>query len=56
MYLTNPSIRAALFGTIKDGDEAMGALVETAVFSQWVHHNYVDLYYARWGDGEVDIV
>ncbi len=56
VYLTNPSIRAALFGTIKDGDEAMGALVETAVFSQWVHHNYVDLYYARWGDGEVDIV
>jgi predicted AAA+ superfamily ATPase len=45
----------ALFGTIEEGDEAMGSLVETAIFSQWLH---IDnrLHYARWSDGEVDIV
>ncbi|SHA07140.1 similar to ATPase (AAA+ superfamily) [Bathymodiolus thermophilus thioautotrophic gill symbiont] len=55
VYLTNPSMRAALFGTIKDDDEAMGSLVETAIFSQWLH---IDggLHYARWNNGEVDIV
>ena len=55
VYLTNPSMRAALFGTIEEGDEAMGSLVETAIFSQWLH---IDnrLHYARWSDGEVDIV
>jgi predicted AAA+ superfamily ATPase len=54
VYLTNPSMRAALFGTIEEGDEAMGSLVETAIFSQWLH---IDnrLHYARWSDGEVDI-
>lgn len=55
VYLTNPSMRAALFGEIKEGDEAMGSLVETAIFSQWFHSRD-DLYYARWSDGEVDIV
>jgi hypothetical protein len=33
VYLTNPSMRAALFGTIEEGDEAMGSLVETAIFT-----------------------
>lgn len=55
VYLTNPSMRSTLFGTIKDGDKAMGALVETAIFSQWFHGGG-DLHYARWADGEVDIV
>jgi hypothetical protein len=36
-------------------DEAMGDLVETAVFSQWFHTD-TPLYYARWHKGEVDIV
>ncbi|MDD9824457.1 MAG: ATP-binding protein [Gammaproteobacteria bacterium] len=55
VYLTNPSMRCALFGPV--GGEAldMGVLSETAVFSQWFHQNQ-ELHYARWSQGEVDIV
>jgi predicted AAA+ superfamily ATPase len=62
VYLTNPSIRAALFGFVNEDDEAMGNLAETAVWSQWLHHVEVSrwLHYARWKAGrqdlEVDIV
>lgn len=55
VYLTNPSMRAALFSPIKDDDVAVGALAETAIFSQWFHNDY-PLHYARWTGGEVDIV
>lgn len=55
VYLTNPSMRAALFSPIKSDDQAVGALAETSVFSQWFHSE-IRLYYARWHDGEVDIV
>lgn len=57
VYLTNPSMRAALFGYISADDSAIGSLAETAVYSQWFHSDFVDqLYYARWKKGEVDIV
>ena len=56
VYLTNPSMRAALFGTLDINSEAMGAMTETAIFSQWQHQKMVELYYARWKTGEVDIV
>ena len=58
VYLTNPTMRAALFGPIAEHDEAIGQLAETAVFSQWLHNSaYVQsLHYARWGQGEVDLV
>src|SRR5579884_1645250 len=56
VYLANPSMRAALFSPVKEGDSEMGALAETAVFSQWFHSDFRGLYYARWPDGEVDIV
>lgn len=56
VYLTNPSMRAALFGHVDPNAPAMGALTETAIFSQWAHNNFIDLYYARWSSGEVDIV
>ena len=57
VYLTNPSMRAALFGPVTSDHEAMGALTETAIFSQWFHRNMVDnLHYARWKSGEVDLV
>lgn len=56
VYLTNPSMRAALFGHIGPDSEAIGALTETAVYSQWQHFRQADLFYARWADGEVDIV
>lgn len=57
VYLTNPSMRAALFGPIDESSKAIGALTETAIYSQWLHSANIDnLYYARWKTGEVDIV
>lgn len=37
IYLTNPSLRCALFSPIKETDAFAGNLVETAIFSQWHH-------------------
>lgn len=56
VYLTNPSMRAALFGQVAPDSEAMGQLTETAIFSQWQHSTLSNLYYARWNTGEIDIV
>lgn len=57
VYLTNPSMRAALFGPVTEDHEAMGNLTETAIFSQWFHNENIDnLHYSRWKSGEVDIV
>ena len=55
VYLTNPSMRAALFSPLKEDADAIPHLAETAIFSQWFHSNDV-LHYARWHDGEVDMV
>lgn len=60
VYLTNPSLRTALFSPISETDSEMGNMVETAVLSQWMHRESLDLTYARWKDGrnegEVDLV
>ena len=59
VYLTNPSLRTALFSPINETDAAIGNMVETAVLSQWMHRENLDLTYARWKDrkeGEVDLV
>ena len=60
VYLTNPSLRTALFSPISETDTEMGNMVETAVLSQWMHRENLDLTYARWKDGrnegEVDLV
>lgn len=57
VYLTNPSMRSALFGHIDEDSVATGHLVETAIYGQWLHSpNIGNLYYARWSSGEVDIV
>jgi predicted AAA+ superfamily ATPase len=56
VYLANPSMRAALFSPVKSSDDAIGSLAETAIFSQWFHSQLSTLYYARWPEGEVDIV
>lgn len=58
VYLTNPSIRAALFGPTSSDHEDMGHLTETAIFAQWFHNQYLsnNINYARWKDGEVDFV
>lgn len=62
VYLTNPSVRAALFGLLRPDDEAIGSVAETAVWSQWLHSSAAvrELMYARWKTGrtecEVDLV
>lgn len=55
VYLTNPSMRAALFSPLTADDRAIPSLAETAIYSQWFHSDEIP-YYARWQDGEVDIV
>ncbi len=60
VYLTNSSLRTALFSPIVETDKETGNMVETAIFSQWMHRENLDLKYARWkmgrSEGEVDIV
>jgi predicted AAA+ superfamily ATPase len=56
IYLTNPSLRSALFSPISATDDFVGNMVETAIFSQWSHNSDFLPYYARWSKGEVDIV
>jgi uncharacterized protein len=56
IYLTNPSIRAALFGIARAEDPGVGHLVETAIWSQWLHSTETisNLHYARWRKGRTD--
>jgi len=60
IYLTNPSLRCALFNPISEQDVEIGDMVETAVFAQWFPRQGVELRYANWRQGnlqgEVDIV
>ncbi len=61
IYLTNPSLRCALFQPIHETDAEIGDLVETAVYAQWIPRHGVDISYANWRlnnkeQGEVDIV
>lgn len=59
VYLANPSMRAALFSPISDQDDPhLPLLVETAIISQILHspETLGYHYYARWKNGEVDIV
>jgi len=57
VYLSNPSMRAALFGPVAEGHAALGALAETATLCQWIHSPELrHLHYARWPGGEVDFV
>ena len=56
VYLANPCMRSALFSPVSVDDEAMGAMAETAVVSQWFHSTREPLFYSRWTGGEVDLV
>lgn len=56
VYLTNSSLRTALFSPVIATDGEMGNMVETAILSQWMHRENLSLTYARWRDGEVDLV
>ena len=59
LYLTNPSLRCALFQPIDENDEVIGNMVETAIYAQWIPRN-TNISYANWNEGkkkgEVDIV
>ncbi|MCX6161968.1 MAG: ATP-binding protein [Ignavibacteriae bacterium] len=56
IYLTNPSLRSALFSPIQATDDMIGNMVETAVYSQWMHRERFTPWYARWKNGEVDMI
>ncbi len=59
VYLTNTSLRTALFGPALPEDKTYGRLVETAFLGQLIPSPIVNaIYYARWrgGQGEVDFV
>ena len=56
IYLTNPSLRSALFSPISATDEMIGNMVETAIFAQWMHRDWFTPWYARWTNGEVDMI
>jgi len=60
VYLTNTSLRSALFSPMDSTDDLFGNMVETAVFSQWMHREWFRPWYARWSKGrtrgEVDMV
>ncbi|MGB1109046.1 MAG: ATP-binding protein [Gammaproteobacteria bacterium] len=57
VYLTNTSMRAALFGPLDPEDAAFGNLVETAIFGQLSMLGPLEnVHYARWKRGEVDLV
>lgn len=60
IFLTNPSLRSALFFPLQPTDDSMGNMVETAIYSQWMHREWFKPWYARWTQGklhgEVDMV
>ncbi|GAG55102.1 unnamed protein product, partial [marine sediment metagenome] len=56
IYLTNPSLRSALFSPLTLTDDMLGHMVETAIYAQWMHREGFTPWYARWQNGEVDMV
>ncbi len=56
LYLNNPSLRSALFSPLSSNDNLLGNMVETAIYSQWMHREWFTPWYARWQNGEVDMV
>jgi predicted AAA+ superfamily ATPase len=61
IYLTNPSLRCALFQPIQTTDNEIGDMIETAIYAQWIPRQGTDISYANWRinknkQGEVDIV
>lgn len=60
IYVTNPSVFAAVFLPVTSADAAFCHLVETAIFSQFGSAGLDELYYGNWKKGriagEVDLV
>lgn len=59
IFLTNPSLRCALFEPLKTMDDNIGDMIETAIYSQWLPRRS-HIAYANWKngrlEGEVDLV
>ena len=47
IYLTNPSLRCALFQPIRVTEEEIGDIVETADYAQWIPRQGVDISFAN---------
>ncbi len=60
IYLTNPSLRCALFSPLTEVDKALGSMVETALFAQRIQRDDEEVFYANWKmgreNGEVDMI
>lgn len=56
IYLTNPSMRCALFAPIRPSEDHFGQMVETAIVAQYLHGGTMPLHFAAWNGGEVDLV
>jgi hypothetical protein len=60
VYLTNPSLRAAIWSPLQDDEADVGHVVETAIANHLLGiHQRTESdswHYARWKDGEVDFV
>jgi len=60
VYLTNASLRSALFSPVGPADDEAGNMRETGIFSQWMHREIIVLNYASWkngnSEGEVDML
>ena len=60
IYLTNPSLRCALFSPLTETDKALGSMVETALFAQRIQRDDEEIFYANWkmgrDNGEVDMI
>lgn len=60
IYLTNPSLRCALFSPLTETDKTLGSMVETALFAQRIQRDDEEVFYANWKmgreNGEVDMV
>lgn len=60
IYLTNPSLRSAIFTPLQPTDKLIGAMVETAAYAQWIQTDKIKTWYARWTEGrfqgEVDMI
>lgn len=56
LYLTNATLRSALFVDISEDDVFSGNVVETAIFAQLMHRTQSLPCYSSWSRGSVDLI
>lgn len=57
IYLTSPSLYAALFAPVPPSDQFFQRLAETALVSQWLGSSAIEnLFYASWRGGNIDLL